>query len=171
MEKISGVYKIINTVTNECYVGSSKDVKRRWGNHKCPSRWKQYPNSKLYIDFQQYGLDKFIFEILEETDNLKEREQYYIGLLKPVYNDRRANGWDLERMKEHLKSKKWKEYQKKYHKKYDRSEKYKEYQKKYQNQICFYNGETLTLSALYTRFSKKGIEHPTTEAKKYLIER
>lgn len=28
--KISGVYKITNIITNDCYIGSSKDVKRRW---------------------------------------------------------------------------------------------------------------------------------------------
>ena len=142
--KISGIYKITNTVTNECYVGSSVDVKKRWTEHKAPSFWKKYPTNKLYIDFQQYGLDKFSFEILEKTDNLKEKEQYYIDLLKPIYNDRKANGCDLERYKEHL--------------------------KKYKNHLCSYNGEILTLAALTTRFSRKGIKHPQLEAKKYLIE-
>lgn len=151
--KISGIYKITNVETNDCYVGSSIDIKRRLAVHKCPSVWKQYSNKKLYIDFQQYGLDKFKFEILEETDNLKEREQYYIDLLKPVYNHNRANGWDIERYKERHKS-----------------EEYKEYNKEYNNQLCIYNGETLTLTALATRFRRKGIEHPTLEAKKYLIE-
>lgn len=162
--KISGVYKITNVETNEFYIGSSVDIKNRWSNHKCPSRWKQYPNNKLYIDFQQYGLDKFKFEIVEETENLKEREQYYIDLLKPSYNDRRANGIDLEEYKEYHK-----EYQKKYMKEYQKSEEYKEYRKEYNNQLCNYNGEILTLCALKARFSKKGIHHPQLEAKKYLL--
>ena len=34
MNKISAVYKIINTITNDCYVGSSNDVKRRWTQQK-----------------------------------------------------------------------------------------------------------------------------------------
>lgn len=72
--KISGIYKITNIETNDCYIGSSKNVKKRWTNHKAPSQWKKHPNNKLYIVFQQYGLDKFKFEVLEETDNLKERE-------------------------------------------------------------------------------------------------
>lgn len=41
--------------------------------------------------------------------------------------------------------------------------------KKYRNQLCFYNGETLTLNALAVRFRKAGIAHPTVEAKKYII--
>lgn len=37
MNKISAVYKIVNKVTGDFYIGSSKDVKRRWIQHKCPS--------------------------------------------------------------------------------------------------------------------------------------
>lgn len=154
--KISGIYKITSIVTNECYVGSSKDVNHRCAQHKCPSTWKKYPNNSLYLDMQKYGLDKFSFEILEETTNLKEREQYYIGLLKPSYNDRRASGLDIERQKE-------------YHKEYEQSEKYKEVKRKYNNQLCLYNGEKITLVTLAMRFHKVGIPNPVLEAKKYLL--
>ena len=33
--KTSAVYKITNTITGDFYIGSSKDVKRRWAVHKC----------------------------------------------------------------------------------------------------------------------------------------
>lgn len=150
--KISGVYKITNLETNECYIGSSKDVKNRWATHKYIFTTKKQPNKKLYSAFQQYGLDKFSFEILEETTKLKEREQYYIDLLKPIYNSNRANGFDLERYKE-----------------YHLSNQYKEKRNKRNNQFCNYNGETITLCALAMRFSRAGIEHSTLEAKKYLL--
>ena len=104
-----------------------------------------------------------------------------------------------EYMKEYSKSDKFKETQKKYRKsnkgkeahkksqnKYNKSNKGKETQKKYQksdkfketkrkannkykHQLCSYNGEILTLNALYQRFQKAGIPHPTLEAKKYLL--
>ena len=162
MKKISGVYKITNTITGDFYIGSSKNVKIRLANHKCQSRWKNYPNNPMYLDMQKYGTDKFDFEILEEVeqDKLKEAEQLLIETLKPTYNSNRANDFDFERCKE---------YQKEYHK----SDKYKEYQKEfqkeYQSRLCFYNGEALTLNALYCRFRRAGIEHPTLEAKKYLL--
>ena len=75
--KISAVYRITNTITGDFYIGSSKDVKRRWVNHKCPSSLKQHPNNQLYKDMQKYGVDKFVFEILAEVeaDKLKEAEQ------------------------------------------------------------------------------------------------
>ena len=165
-ENIIGVYKITNTVTGDFYIGSSKDVKRRWKEHKCPSKWKRYSNRPMYIDMQRYGVDKFVFEILEEVESeyLKETEQQFIETLKPTYNSNNANGLDCER---------YKEYQKEYQKKYQKSDKVKESHKKacnkYDNQLCCYNGETLTLCALRMRFKRQGVEHPQIEAKKYII--
>ena len=67
-EKISGIYRITNTVTNDCYIGSSKDVKRRWKEHKCKSKWKRFPNNQLYQDMQKFGVNGFAFEILAEVE-------------------------------------------------------------------------------------------------------
>ena len=157
-EIISGIYKITNTVTGDFYIGSSKDVKKRWAAHKCQSTWKNYPNIPMYIDMQKYGTDKFDFQVIAEVEagSLKDAEQKFIETLKPAYNNYRAKGLNIER-------------QKKYHKKYNKSDKYKEYQKEYRNQHCCYNGETLTLNALRLRFKRKGIDHPIQEAKKYLL--
>lgn len=204
-KKICGIYKITNTVTNDFYIGSSKNVKRRWAAHKWPSVWNRYPNKQLYQDMKKYGADKFEFEILAEVEaeKLKEKEQQFIEKLQPVYNNYNANGLDIERQKEtkrkasnkYNKSDKGKEYRKsdkgkeshrkasnKYNKSDKGKEKRKEYNKsdkgkeshrkacnKYDNQLCYYNGETLTLNALSARFKRQGIPHPTLEAKKYLI--
>lgn len=141
MEKISGVYKITNTVTKDFYIGSSKNAKRRWTRHKCQSTWKEHPNSPLYQDMQKYGIDKFDFQILAnvEPDQLKETEQQFIETLKPTYNCNRAKGWDVESYK------------------------------KQQQCYCYYSGKTLTFNALVLRFYRSGIEHPALEAKKYLL--
>ena len=178
-EIISGIYKIINTVTGDFYIGSSKNVNRRWACHKCLSTWNECPNNPMYIDMQKYGLDNFSFQILEEVEieSLKETEQKFIEKLKPTYNNYNANGFNTERRKERQKeyckeyhnSDKYKEYQKEYNKKYQKSPKYKEYKNKYQKQLCYYNGETLTLRALSQRFRRSGIKHSILEAKKYIL--
>lgn len=162
MEKISAVYKIVNEVTGDFYIGSSRNVMQRWESHKSPSTWNKCPNNPMYQDFQKYGLDKFRFQILCPVmpKYLKQVEQECIEMLKPSYNDRNAKGWDVER---------YKEAQKKAVKKYNQSEKCKKAQKKYRSQFCSYNGETLTLSALSMRFRRAGIPHPVQEAKKYLL--
>ena len=159
-EIISGIYKIINTITGDFYIGSSKDVKQRLACHKCPSTWNEHPNNPMYLDMQEYGKDKFVFEVLTEVeiDKLKETEQQFIEALKPTYNNYNAKGLNTERHKEH---------QIEYYQ--QNREKRKEYQNKYQSQLCSYNGEMLTLTALSTRFKKSGIAHPTAEAKKYLL--
>lgn len=148
-EIICAVYMIINTITGDFYIGSSKNVKRRWAKHKSKSTWKQCPNNLLYLNMKRYGLDYFVFEILAEVEpeHLKETEQQFIEKMHPIYNNNRANGFDFERRKK---------YRKKYNNKYD-------------NQLCRYNGEVLTLKALYLRFYRAGIEHPIIEAKKYLV--
>ena len=164
--KISGIYKITNTITGDFYIGSSKNVKRRLAAHKWPSKWNQYPNNPMYLDMKKYGVDKFEFEILEvvEPEKLKEAEQQFIETLQPSYNQMNAKGLNIERRKE---------YNKKYKKEYNQSDKCKESNKKaqnkYNNQLCSYNGEILTLCALSTRFRRSGIPHPQIEAKKYLL--
>ena len=171
MEKICGIYKITNTITNDFYIGSSKDVKRRWREHKKPSTWKKCPNNQMYIDMQEYGKDKFVFEILEvvEPEELKVTEQQFIETLNPTYNQMNAKGLNIERrkkaQKEYNKSDKGKETRNKYNK----TDKCKKCRKEYNSQLCCYNGETLTLCALSTRFKRKGIINPTIEAKKYLL--
>ena len=165
-EKICAVYKITNTITGDFYIGSSKDVKKRWKDHKCQSTWNEYPNKQLYQDMQKYGLENFVFEILEEVeiDKLKEKEQQFIETLKPTYNNINAKGWDVER---------YKEANRKANRKYQKSDKGKESHRKsnnkYNSQLCCYNNETLTLNALKKRFWRQGISHPTQEAKKYLL--
>ena len=147
--KICAVYKITNTITGDFYIGSSKNIKERWAHHKCPSSLNEQPNNPMYLDMKKYGVDKFSFEILAEVEaeKLKEVEQEFIETLKPTYNNRRANGWDVERIKESC----------------------RKASNKYDNQLCFFNGQTLALGTLRMRFWRKGIPNPSAEAKKYLI--
>ena len=189
MEKISGVYKITNKITGDFYIGSSKNIMSRWYYHKAPSIWTQHPGMKLYQAIVQYGLNNFKFEIVEETSNLKEREQYWIDLLQPVYNIKRANGIDIEQYKEYHKA--YREAHKDYIKEYQKERykahrdeilaKHKEYvtahkaqrqsyDKEYINRLCLYNGKTLTLNALRKRLMRRGIPNPLAEARKYLIQ-
>ena len=160
--KIAGVYKVTNNITGDFYVGSSKNIEKRWTDHRSLSVWKRRPGMKLYQAFIKYGLDNFTFEVIEETADLKEREQYFIDILKPAYNDRHANGIDTER---HIKTnrqctKEWY--------KVNRDEQLIK-SKNYHSRLCLYEGETLTLRALALRLFRQGIPHPTLEAKKYLI--
>jgi group I intron endonuclease len=84
----SGIYKIINIVNNKFYIGSSKELSKRWTQHKSKLKYNKHGNIILQRSWNKYGKECFIFEIIEECDVafLLEREQFFLDTLKPYYN-------------------------------------------------------------------------------------
>jgi group I intron endonuclease len=149
MNKIIGVYRIINTVTGDTYIGSSIDIHKRWVAHRSPSTWILHSKNKMYQDFQDIGLNKFTFEIIYQCCRpiLRKMEQLAMELYKPSYNWMWSYGRNVTRYKNHKKV----------------------YFKSYNNRKCIYNGKPYTFHALTCKLSRQGVEHPTLEAKKYLL--
>lgn len=89
-----GIYKITNQQTGQSYIGQSVDIKRRWIEHKLPCK-RINPTKKIYQAFNQYGIDNFTFEVIEECEanKLNEREQYWID-----YYDCYNNGYNMSRI-------------------------------------------------------------------------
>lgn len=78
-----GIYKITNIVTDECYIGQSVDIYKRWNDHcKCGLGIDTPPGNKLYKAIQEYGLENFTFELLTSCNQaeLNEKERYFIEL-------------------------------------------------------------------------------------------
>ena len=86
-----GVYRIGNTVTGDCYVGSSAYIQSRKSEHFQRLRRKTHANVHLQRAFDKYGEASFVFEILERppVEKLIEREQHWIDALAPTYNIRK----------------------------------------------------------------------------------
>lgn len=79
----TGIYKITNTVTDMCYIGQARNTYQRWSDHcKCGLGIDTPSGNKLYKAMQEYGLENFTFELLEEcsVDELDEKERYFISL-------------------------------------------------------------------------------------------
>lgn len=79
----TGIYKITNQITDECYIGQAVDVYKRWCEHcKCGLGIDTPQGNKLYKAIQEYGLENFTFELLIECNNseLNEKEKYFIEL-------------------------------------------------------------------------------------------
>ena len=83
-EKISGIYKIINKVNGKYYVGSSKDIHRRWNDHKLELNKNRHNNNYLQKSYNKHGVSNFDFIITEKVsvDKLIEIEQKYLDTAK-----------------------------------------------------------------------------------------
>ena len=84
----TGVYRITCSENGRIYIGSSKDIMRRWRNHKSDLRHGQHHSPDLQRDFNQYGLTAFKFEILKECSysEAKAIEIEFIEKEQPFYN-------------------------------------------------------------------------------------
>lgn len=86
-----GIYRWVNKITKESYVGSSTNITKRLRKYYCinylNSRLSVY-NSRIYEALLNYGYSNFNLEILRYCDknSLIHWEQYYINKLKPEYN-------------------------------------------------------------------------------------
>lgn len=81
----SGIYKILNTITEKFYIGSAVNFKARWTQHKSKLKLNVHPNKYLQSSWNLHGETAFEFIILEYCDREKipEREQAWLNNLKP----------------------------------------------------------------------------------------
>lgn len=79
---------MINITSGNFYIGSSKNVSKRIGRHKYVLKNNIYDNSRIKEDAIKYGIDSFIFEVLEYCDDSErlQKEQHYYEKLNPYYN-------------------------------------------------------------------------------------
>ena len=83
---MKGIYKIYCIPENRYYIGSSINIKRRWSEHRRELNRQEHRNIYLQLDWDCYGDDSFEFAIIEETENLINREQYWINIFENNYN-------------------------------------------------------------------------------------
>lgn len=89
-----GIYKITNKINNKCYIGQSIHIEQRWKEHKSKYQQNRKSDLPLYKAFEKYGINNFIFEILEECseDLLNEREKYWINFYNSLVHQ---NGYNI----------------------------------------------------------------------------
>ena len=81
----SGIY--ILSINNKKYIGSSIDLNDRILTHLSLLKRNKHHSNYLQNLYNKYNtLDFDILEIVEETNNLLEREKYYINILNPKCN-------------------------------------------------------------------------------------
>lgn len=81
--QLGGVYKIVHIPTGLYYLGSTHHFKKRFFMHRRELRAGRHCNPKLQNFWIVKPENDFEFRIVEITDNLLNREQYYLDLWKP----------------------------------------------------------------------------------------
>jgi group I intron endonuclease len=95
---LGGIYKIESITGNKIYVGQAVNIDKRIKSHKYTLIKNTHINPHLQNHFNKYGMDDFIFSVLEVIDRgenqsvkeykeiLNNREQYYIDTLYTTFN-------------------------------------------------------------------------------------
>ena len=81
----TGIYKITNIQNNMCYVGQAANISERWRQHiKRGVGAETATRNKLYPAMQEFGVENFTFEMIEECDRTKldSREDYWQDYFK-----------------------------------------------------------------------------------------
>lgn len=108
LPKTSGIYKIINTQNNKCYIGSSVNIRKRCREHIIRLKNKSHPNQYLQNSFNKHGEVNFIFELVEDVLDINDlliREGYFISSLNPQYNLAKLDLQGFKKLSEETKRK------------------------------------------------------------------
>ena len=83
------VYMIINKINLKKYIGCTRDYKKRWKRHISDSK-NMHKNYALHKAIQKYGVENFIFEVIEECTSIevmKDREKEFIKDFNTFHGD------------------------------------------------------------------------------------
>lgn len=81
------IYKIINDINQKIYIGKTEfSIEKRFKEH-CRDAFKRKNEKRpLYSAMKKYGIEHFSVQLVEETDNPEEREQYWIQYYNSYHN-------------------------------------------------------------------------------------
>ena len=78
----TGIYQILNLINGKRYIGSAagRGFDDRWDKHRKQLGNKQHHSIKLQRAWDKYGVDSFVFEIIEKCESVDciRREQHYL---------------------------------------------------------------------------------------------
>ena len=105
------IYKILNTVDDDCYVGSTtQPLSKRMAAHRKNMTANAKRNRLLYTKMRLLGVDSFYIELIEDfpcesVEQLRQREGHFIreiGTLNHIIAGRTKKEWTQEHI-EHKK--------------------------------------------------------------------
>lgn len=76
--KLSGIYIIENSITKKYYIGKSLSILERWQGHYTLLKQNNHHSPELQEEFNQYGVQVFIFRILEYVSKTDFKSSYNV---------------------------------------------------------------------------------------------
>jgi hypothetical protein len=97
----AGVYRITNTANGKIFLGKGSNVRGILNSQQTKLNAGLHPSRELQQDFKQFGVDNFVFEIVDELeasdkspqqlqDDLAALEELWLEKLQP-YGERGYN--------------------------------------------------------------------------------
>jgi len=76
-----GVFQIKNIKNNKVLIDHSIDMESKWNRHKMELKFGNHRNRSFQEDWNEYGEENFVFDVLSE---LKNRENENININKEL---------------------------------------------------------------------------------------
>jgi group I intron endonuclease len=94
LPETAGVYRIVNTITGDSYVGASVNVRRRCSQHDYQLAANEHYAKEFQKSYNDHGYKAFTCELIDECDlvELNARELAWIERLKPAFNNGSCTG-------------------------------------------------------------------------------
>jgi group I intron endonuclease len=90
------IYKITNVVNQKIYIGQTINPSERWSRHKNRGKNIKYIRHPLYCSMKKYGIDKFIFEIINQYLNADDADINEIKYIEQYKSRDRQFGYNID---------------------------------------------------------------------------
>ncbi len=82
MEASMGVFQIKCAVNERCLIDHSVDMQSKWNRHRMELKFGNHRNKDLQKEWNQFGEDKFTFDVLSDLKKTEEENTNYNKELK-----------------------------------------------------------------------------------------
>lgn len=77
-----GVFHIKNLINNKVLIDNSIDMQSKWNRHRIELKFGNHRNNSLQNDWNEFGEENFVFEVLYELKEIEKENINYKQELK-----------------------------------------------------------------------------------------
>lgn len=81
-----GVFQIKNIKNNKVLIDYSIDMESKWNRHKMELKFRNHKNGNFQKDWNEFGEENFVFEVLSELKKSEEENINYNKELKTLHD-------------------------------------------------------------------------------------